>query len=919
MNIQGKTKEALINEMRELVQENNSLKGFKEKEAAALIIANKELHFQNEEKEKRAAELVIANKELQFQNDEKVKRVDELAIITAEANRTTHLLQVHQIELEMQNEELKSALALAKYAAELDLVNKEISIRLEEKIRQNREQISLNTMLAFQRDRLAEIASLVPGVVYQYRLHPDGTSCFPYASEALKQIYRVSPEEVIEDATKVFANIHPDDFDGVITSIQNSAKELCPWQQEYRVKFEDGSIRTLFGNAIPRLEENGSVLWHGFITDISERKKAEEKLYNSERFFNTIFNSQNSEIAILDETGMVIQVNQKWREFANAKASIPEMICEGANYLLVCDATTGAEAVYAKAMAEGIRSVIDRSKTTFTSEYPCNTPTEELWFSSKVTHMDGYGFTRILVVIDNITERILNDRIIKENYQRYNSMVSNISDVIGIMGADGLMKYKSANIEKFFGWLAEDRIGSSGFSTIHPDDIDYVQKVFYSLLEEENSVKTMEFRYECKDGTYKPIELTAANLMNDPVINGVLLNYRDISERKKNEEKIKLQYDELQENYLEKDKFFSIISHDLRGPLGGFMGLTEMMAAGNQFFSDTEKIEMMLSLSNSARNTFNLLENLLAWSKMKLGLTEFKAEKLDLNALLLDCKNIVAESARKKMIAINLAICNEAEVTGDKNMLPSVLRNLVSNAIKFTPHGGSISITADRTENSMMVVSVKDTGIGMSEKMLNDLFHIDASTKRPGTEGEQSSGLGLLLCKEFVEKQGGKIWVESEQNKGSVFSFSLPCNCQNAKEIASTTELRAKPEGPKNKLKILIAEDDEPSAKYTTALVKNICKEVINVKTGSEAVEACRNHPDIDLVLMDIAMPIMDGFEACRQIREFNQKVCIFAQTTFVLKEQREKAIEVGCMDYISKPINKNEIVALIEKYIGDR
>ncbi|MFZ4414911.1 MAG: PAS domain S-box protein, partial [Bacteroidales bacterium] len=687
--------------------------------------------------------------------------------------------QVHQIELEMQNEELKSGVELMRHAAEMEIVKREIELKLEEKNREYIAQISLNSMLSFERDRLAEIASLVPGVVYQYRLRPDGTSCFPYASDAIKKIYRVSPEEVVEDATKVFANIHPDDYDGVITSIQNSAKELCPWQQEYRMKFEDGSIHTLFGNSLPRLEEDGSVLWHGFITDISERKKAEEKLYNSERFFNTIFNSQNSEIAILDETGMVIQVNQKWREFANAKASIPEMICEGANYLLVCDATTGAEAVYAKAMAEGIRSVIDRSKTTFTSEYPCNTPTEELWFSSKVTHMDGYGFTRILVVIDNITERILNDRIIKENYQRYNSMVSNISDVIGIMGADGLMKYKSANIEKFFGWLAEDRIGSSGFSTIHPDDIDYVQKVFYSLLEEENSVKTMEFRYECKDGTYKPIELTAANLMNDPVINGVLLNYRDISERKKNEEKIKLQYDELQENYLEKDKFFSIISHDLRGPLGGFMGLTEMMAAGNQFFSDTEKIEMMLSLSNSARNTFNLLENLLAWSKMKLGLTEFKAEKLDLNALLLDCKNIVAESARKKMIAINLAICNEAEVTGDKNMLPSVLRNLVSNAIKFTPHGGSISITADRTENSMMVVSVKDTGIGMSEKMLNDLFHIDASTKRPGTEGEQSSGLGLLLCKEFVEKQGGKIWVESEQNKGSVFSFSLPCNCQN--------------------------------------------------------------------------------------------------------------------------------------------
>ena len=982
MKIQGNTNEALINEMNELVKENNSLKAFKEKEAATLVIsknalklqailkekraaelliankellfqneekakraaelliankelvfqnkekakraaelliANKELKFQNKEKAKRAAELLIANKELHFQNEEKAKRADELAIITAKAERTTHELQVHQIELEMQNEELKAGIEIARYAAEMDIVNKEIELKLEEKNRAYTDQISLNSMLTFQRDRLAEIASLVPGVVYQYRLRPDGTSCFPYASEAIKQIYGVSPEEVKEDATKVFANIHPDDYDEVITSIQNSAKELSPWQQEYRMKFEDGSICTLFGNSLPRLEEDGSVLWHGFITDITERKLAEQKLYDSERFFNSVFNSQNSEIAILDENGLVVQVNQKWREFANAKASIPELICEGANYLSVCDATIGAEAVYAKAMADGIRSVINRSKTTFTSEYPCNTPTEELWFSSTVSHMEGYGFSRILIVTENITQRIQNERMLKENHQRYDSMISNISDVIGIMGADGLMKYKSANIEKFFGWLPEERIGTSGFSTIHPDDIEYVEKVFYTLLGEANSVKTMEFRYECKDGSYKPIELTATNLMNDPIIKGVLLNYRDISKRKEQEQKIKIQYEELQTNYLEKDKFFSIISHDLRGPLGGFMGLTEMMAADNDFFSDTEKIELMLDLSRSARNIFNLVENLLEWSQMNLGLTEIKVEKLDLNALGMDCKNIVAESAKKKMIIIDFAISNEAEVLGDKNMLKSVIRNLVSNAIKFTPQGGSISITADTTENSMMVVSVKDTGIGMSEKMLNDLFHIDESTKRPGTEGEKSSGLGLLLCKEFVEKQGGKIWVESEQNKGSVFSFSIPCTGQNAKENAVlTTELIAKPEAQINKLKILIAEDDEVSARLATAIVKGLSKEVIKVRTGAEAVEACRNHPDIDLVLMDIAMPIMDGFEACRQIRAFNKEVCIIAQTTFVLKEQREKALEVGCNDYLEKPINKVELMAMIEKYIGD-
>jgi PAS domain S-box-containing protein len=134
-------------------------------------------------------------------------------------------------------------------------------------------------------------------------------------------------------------------------------------------------------------------------------------------------------------------------------------------------------------------------------------------------------------VID-ISERKLAEELLRNSEARYSSMISNISDVIGIMGADGLMKYKSANIEKFFGWLPEERIGTSGFATIHPDDIPTVQKVFYSLIGEDNSVKTMEFRYQCKDGSYKPIELTASNQLNNPAINGVLLNYRDISERK---------------------------------------------------------------------------------------------------------------------------------------------------------------------------------------------------------------------------------------------------------------------------------------------------------------------------------------------------------------------------------------------------
>jgi len=373
---------------------------------------------------------------------------------------------------------------------------------------------------------------------------------------------------------------------------------------------------------------------------------------------------------------------------------------------------------------------------------------------------------------------------------------------------------------------------------------------------------------------------------------------------------------ELQQLNASKDKFFSIIAHDLRGPLGGFMGLSEMIADESQPITPDEKKEMIRALSRSSRNIFNLLENLLEWSQMQNGKTAFVPRETSLSQLVSEGIKILADSGRNKNISIITDIAADQMVHADANMFQSVVRNLVSNAIKYTPKGGSVKITADLTENNTSVITVKDTGIGMKSEMVANLFKLNVNNSRPGTEGEHSTGLGLLLCKEFVERHGGELWVESEEGKGALFCFTIPANNihRNIIPVNKILSTEHNSDHIKN-LKILLAEDNENSELLLRIVISPFSNQVLEASTGFEVIEACRNNPDMDLIMMDINMPEMDGLEATRQIREFNKDVVIIAQTAFGQSDSREKALAAGCNDYISKPIEIDLLLGLIKSH----
>ena len=237
---------------------------------------------------------------------------------------------------------------------------------------------------------------------------------------------------------------------------------------------------------------------------------------------------------------------------------------------------------------------------------------------------------------------------------------------------------------------------------------------------------------------------------------------------------INRQKDELIESNATKDKFFSIIAHDLRSPFTSFLGFTQLLVEELDNMTLEEIKTIVISMRKSATNVYSLLENLLEWSMMQRGITRFNPEAIPLSSSIRENLELIMGSAQHKELETHWEIPENLIVYTDPHMVATVIRNLYSNAVKFTPKQGRITISAEKTNPDFVTIFIRDTGIGMNKTLIRKLFRLNEQINRKGTEGEPSSGIGLLLCHEYIEKMGGKIGVESEEGKGSSFFFSLP-------------------------------------------------------------------------------------------------------------------------------------------------
>ena len=361
----------------------------------------------------------------------------------------------------------------------------------------------------------------------------------------------------------------------------------------------------------------------------------------------------------------------------------------------------------------------------------------------------------------------------KTSEEKFKQLLKNSFDILVLIDSNGIQHYVSDSCEKILGYKPEELTNIPVIEKmIHPDDQEKTIDGLKGILQNHEYGGT-QYRHRHKNGGWVYLEAFGTNQLDNPAIKSVVLNVRDITKRKNAEQALKESETRLSELNATKDRFFSIIAHDMKSPFHSILGLSELLyeQIRENNYKGLEKYASLIQ--KSSQQALNLLTNLLEWSRSQTGRIEFNPEYLELVEQINSGIELLNNYALQKSISITKNLPASIPVFADKAMTETILRNLISNAIKFTSPGGKIIIGAKSNQNEV-IIWVKDNGVGIAKEDAEKLFRIDHSHSTPGTQRETGTGLGLLICREFVDLHSGRIWVESECGKGSTFYFTLP-------------------------------------------------------------------------------------------------------------------------------------------------
>jgi PAS domain S-box-containing protein len=489
---------------------------------------------------------------------------------------------------------------------------------------------------------------------------------------------------------------------------------------------------------------------------------------SSERSGNNILQAIElfpTSIYILDEQGIIIEVNSPALELTGGER---KKVVQTSFINLIEENKRS----YFQIFLDKSFKTTDTQKAEFRIIGKDNDYFHTLAFAKCVVDADPENKLCSVTLVD-ITHFKMQEEMIRESQARFENMANTAPVMIWIADVDGLFSFLNKVWLDFTGNEMGADLGMNWLKNVHPEDLEKLLGLYQDAFSSKTSF-SCEFRFKRKDDVYRWIMINGTpRFSRDGIFMGLIGSCADISEQKESEEKIRKINIELAEINATKDKFFSIISHDLRSPLSGLMQILFIIAEDYDSLPNEEKLQMITDVANTSKKTYELMENLLEWSSIQTGTIPLYPKKLTLLMLLKNLEELYTQNLKSKEITLKIDVGPEISVFADKKMIETILRNLISNAIKFTHPNGTVSVSAE-PGNDFVVIKVMDTGVGIKKEKLSELFQVDKVESTPGTAKETGTGLGLILCKELVEKQNGKMWVESKEDEGTTFYFTLP-------------------------------------------------------------------------------------------------------------------------------------------------
>lgn len=595
----------------------------------------------------------------------------------------------------------------------------------------------------------AELASLTGN----WQLHLDTKTIL--ASEGASKIYGLDKNQFEYSAIidMVLAEFRP--------RLDAALKKLVEENQSYDVEFkirkaDTGEIIDIHSQATFNPEKRTVF---GIIQDITGQKKVELALKESEEKFREMADLLPQIIFETDAQGNFVFVNKQASKIFGYPEDFKISGLNSINFHAEEDRARVIDNIRLSMAGQQVENneykMVRRDGSTF----------QALVYSSPIVKENTPIGLRGIIV--DISERKQAEDALRASEEIFNQFMEHSPIYIFFKDENIRSMRLSRNYEKFLGKKLDELLGKSMIE-LFPSDL--AKQMVEDDLRILKLGEKVEIEEELNNRCYSTIKFPIQVEGKPRFLAGFTM---DITERKQAEEALKENEARLREAVATRDKFFSIIAHDLKNPFNSILGFSDLLAeqVSNKNYEGIEEYSSIIQ--NSSQRVMDLLMNLLEWSRSQTGRMEYNPEFVELHTLINQARELMEDAAHQKSITIELQIPRNFRAIADKAMISTTLRNLISNAVKFTNPGGLITISVGQEEEEL-IVSIADNGVGIKKELIDKLFKVEGSNSTEGTQKEKGTGLGLILCKEFIGKHGGRIWAESELGKGSTFYFTLP-------------------------------------------------------------------------------------------------------------------------------------------------